>query len=129
VARSRDLAHLATVGGGGALLVAFAPALADWMQKILKLGLRFDAKLLQQPDALSLRLGELTAGWVMVIIAIGAAATALAVGASLASGGWNFTMKPMAPQFSKLNPLSGLGRMFSSDHLATVGKACLLALL
>ena len=129
VARSRDLAHLATVGGGGALLVAFAPALADWMQKILKLGLRFDAQLLQRPDVLTARLGELTLGWLLVVAMIGAVATVLAIGAGLAAGGWNFTMKPMAPKFSKLNPLSGIGRMFSGDHLATVGKACGLALL
>jgi flagellar biosynthesis protein FlhB len=129
VARSRDLAHLATVGGGGAVLVAFAPALADWMQAILKLGLRFDAQLLQRPDVLTARLGELTLSWLLVVGIIGAVGTVLALGAGLAAGGWNFTMKPMAPKFSKLDPLSGIGRMFSGDHLATVGKACLLAVL
>ncbi|NRF70304.1 flagellar biosynthesis protein FlhB [Aquincola sp. S2] len=129
VARSRDLAHLAMVGGGGALLVAFAPALAGWMQKILALGLRFDAKLLTQPDVLTHRLGELAAGWLLVLLVIGGVGLALAIGSGVAAGGWNFTMKPLAPKFDKLNPLTGIGRMFSADHLSQVGKACLLALL
>lgn len=129
VARSRDLAHLATVGGGGAVLVAFAPALAGWMQKILARGLRFDAQLLQRSDAMTARLAELVGGWMVVLGAIGAVGLGLALAAGLAAGGWNFTLKPMAPRFDKLNPLSGIGRMFSSDHLATVGKACLLAVL
>lgn len=129
VARSRDLAHLATVGGGGAVLVAFAPALAGWMQKILARGLRFDAQLLQRSDAMTARLAELVGGWMVVLGAIGAVGLGLALAAGLAAGGWNFTLKPMAPRFDKLNPLSGIGRMFSGDHLATVGKACLLAVL
>jgi flagellar biosynthetic protein FlhB len=44
VARSRDLAHLAIVGGGGALLVASAPALGDWLTRLLATALRFDAR-------------------------------------------------------------------------------------
>nr|WP_284620173.1 flagellar biosynthesis protein FlhB [Rubrivivax pictus] len=129
VARSRDLAHLAIIGGGGAVLVAFAPALAGWMQKILALGLRFDAKLLMQPDLLTSRLSELAVGGLLVLLVIGAVGVALALGSGIASGGWNFTMKPLAPKFDKLNPLTGIGRMFSSDHLSQVGKACLLAVL
>lgn len=129
VARSRDLAHLAMVGGGGAILVAFAPALAGWMQKILARGLRFDAKLLSQPDALTNRLGELAAGWLMVLLVIGAVGIGLALVSGIAAGGWNFTLKPLAPNFGKLNPLSGIGRMFSMDHLSQVGKACVLAIL
>ncbi|MBI3368552.1 MAG: EscU/YscU/HrcU family type III secretion system export apparatus switch protein, partial [Burkholderiales bacterium] len=50
VARSRDLTHLAVVGGGGALLVALAPRLADWLQRVLVSGLHFDASLLAEPD-------------------------------------------------------------------------------
>jgi len=47
----------------------------------------------------------------------------------VASGGWNFTLKPLAPNFGKLNPLAGLGRMVSGQHLGDLAKACLLALL
>src|SRR5690606_11345138 len=37
-------------------------------------------------------------------------------------GGWLFSSKSLAPQFSRLNPLKGLGRLFSSNALAELGK-------
>ncbi|HSW05115.1 flagellar biosynthesis protein FlhB [Aquabacterium sp.] len=129
VARSRDLAHLAIVGGGGAVLVAFAPQLAEAMRKLLGTGLRFDAKMLAQPDVLTHRLAELTWAWLLILMPIGAVGIGLALASGIAAGGWNFTMKPLMPNFGKLNPLSGIGRMFSSEQFTQVGKACFLALL
>jgi len=129
VARSRDLAHLLVVGGGGALLAALMPRLADWLGRLLSTGLRFDAQLLAEPDAMVRRLSELTWAWLVVLLPLGALGLALAAGASVASGGWNFTFKPMAPNFGKLNPLAGLGRMVSGQHLGDLAKACFLALL
>ena len=60
VARSRDLAHLLVVGGGGALLAAVVPMLGDWLHRLLVTGLRFDARFLARDDAMTTRLGELT---------------------------------------------------------------------
>ena len=129
VARSRDLAHLMVVGAGGALLVLLLPQLGAWLSGILRTGLRFDANLLAQPGVLTHRLAELTAAWLAVLLPLGGLSLALAFGASLASGGWNFTFKPLAPNFGKLNPLAGLGRMVGGHHLGDLAKACGLALL
>ena len=129
VARSRDLAHLLVVGGGGALLAAVVPMLGDWLARLLVTGLRFDASFLARDDAMTTRLGELTGAWMMVLLPLGGASLALALGASLASGGWNFTLKPLLPNFGKLNPLAGLGRMVSGQHLGDLAKASLLSLL
>jgi len=129
VARSRDLAHLAVVGGCGAALVMAMPQLGDWLLRILAAGLRFDAQLLAREDVLTGRLAELTWGWVMVLLPLGGVSLAMALGAGLAVGGWNFTWKPLQPNFGKLNPISGLGQMFSGQRLGDLGKACLLSLL
>jgi flagellar biosynthetic protein FlhB len=129
VARSRDLAHLMVVGAGGALLVVMLPRLGHWLQAILATGLRFDAALLAQPGVLTQRLADLSWAWLAVLLPLGAASIALALGASLASGGWNFTLQPLTPNFGKLNPLAGLARMLGGQHLGDLAKACLLALL
>ena len=129
VARSRDLAHLMVVGAGGALLVLQMPRLGDWLARLLATGLQFDAALLAQPGVLTQRLASLSWAWLAVLLPLGAASLALALGASLASGGWNFTLKPLMPNFGKLNPLTGLGRMVSGQHLGDLTKACGLALL
>ena len=127
VPRSRDLSHFAVVALGGAALVAAAPALTGWLRHLLESGLRFDAALLARPDALTRRLGELALGAALPVLGFGLLVLALTVAAALASGGWNFTLKPLAPKFGKLDPLSGLGRMFSRAHLGDTLKACLLA--
>ena len=129
VARSRDLAHLAVVGAGGALLVLLMPRLGDWLQRILTTGLRFDAHLLAQPGLLTQRLADLSWAWMMVLLPLGAVSASLALAAALAAGGWNFTLKPLVPDFSKLDPLAGLARMVAGQHLGDLAKACGLALL
>ncbi|MEO8019903.1 MAG: flagellar biosynthesis protein FlhB [Pseudomonadota bacterium] len=45
-----------------------------------------------------------------------------ALAAPLAIGGWNFSGQALMPQFSKLNPASGLGRMFSARGAVELGK-------
>ncbi len=129
VARSRDLAHLLVVGAGGAILVAVLPQLGSWLQRILATGLQFDAQMLAQPGVLTQRLATLSWAWLAVLLPLGAVSAALALGASLASGGWNFTWQPLAPNFGKLNPLTGLVRMVSGQHLGDLTKACGLSLL
>ncbi|MEN9891863.1 MAG: type secretion protein [Pseudomonadota bacterium] len=128
VARSRDLGHLAVVGGGGAALALFAPRLTDAMTTLMAGALRFDAALLAEPDAMQGRLLAVTLVLVPILLVLGAIATTLAIGANLAAGGWNFTWKPLMPNFGKLDPISGLGRMVSGAHLGELIKACVLAL-
>ena len=129
VARSRDLTHLMVVGAGGALLVLLMPRLGDWLSRLLRSGLQFDARMLANPGVLTERLGQLGWAWMMVLLPLGAISLALALAAALASGGWNFTFKPLVPNFGKLNPLAGLGRMVGGQHLGDLAKACGLALL
>ena len=108
VARSRDLAHLLVVGGGGALLAAGVPMLGDWLHRLLVTGLRFDARLLARDDAMTNRLAELTWAWMMVLLPLGAASLALALGASLASGGWNLP-QAAAAKLRQVEPADGPG--------------------
>lgn len=43
--------------------------------------------------------------------------------APLAMGGWLFSSKSFMPDFTRLSPLQGLGRMFSSQSLVELAKA------
>ena len=38
-------------------------------------------------------------------------------------GGWVFSFKPLLPDFSRVNPVKGLGRLFSTPSLAEIVKA------
>ena len=129
VARSRDLGHFAAVAGGGALLVATAPLVSGWLKQTLMLGLQFDVAALQRPGFMGERLQELTIAMLWVVLPMGAVMMAAAVAGSLAISGWNWTFKPLVPNFGKLNPLTGLPRLLSKDQLIDTLKASGLALI
>ena len=47
----------------------------------------------------------------------------VAVFSPLLLNGWLFTLTPLQPNFGKLNPLNGIGRMFSINSLMELAKA------
>jgi flagellar biosynthetic protein FlhB len=59
---------------------------------------------------------------IVIILPILGATFLAALAAPLAIGGWNFSGQALAPQFGKLNPASGLGRMFSARGWVELGK-------
>lgn len=128
VARSRDLGHLLMMAGGGLALLAAAPALSDWTERLLRVGLRFDSQSINRPELMVERLASMVMDSTLVVAMIGAVAVVLALAGGLGSGGWNWSFKAIEPKASKLNPLNGLGQMFSGQQLAVTGKTCLLAL-
>ena len=129
LARSRDLGHFLALGAGVALLAAFAPELTRWLSHTLAEALRLDLRQASDPHAMGERLVALGVLLLTVLLPLGAVAAALAALTVVLGGGWNFTMKPLEPKFEKLNPIAGIGRLFSLQHLTEAGKACLLALL
>ncbi|KPF50892.1 flagellar biosynthetic protein FlhB [beta proteobacterium AAP121] len=129
VARSRDLGHFAALGGAVALLAALAPVLSNWMSELVTQGLRFDAANVQNPSRMVERLGEQTLSMLVVLVPLFGVMVAVALASGLLAGGWNFTMKALEPKFDKLNPISGLGRVFSVDQMTQTLKASFLSLL
>lgn len=127
VARSRDLGHLAALGGGLALILAAAEPLTGWLGEMLAGALRFDADAVARPAAMGERLVALVAKMLVTVLPLGAAIAVTAALAAVLAGGWNFTLKPIQPNLAKLDPIAGLGRMWSRQHLVDTLKACLLA--
>jgi flagellar biosynthetic protein FlhB len=128
VARSRDLGHFAALFAASLALVAVAPQLTGWLQRLLARGLIFDAATVSQPERMADRLAVF--GWEMLlfVLPMGLLMMAVGVAASVACGGWNFSWKAMEPKFSKLDPISGIARLFAASQIGMTLKACLLAL-
>ena len=129
IARSRDLGHFAALAVGGAALVAASPWAARWLQQGLDRALRFDASAVARPELMLERLAELSSTLLWMVLPPGLLMSFVAVCVALAGGGWNWTLKPMLPKFAMLNPLAGIGRLFSKAQLLDALKACVLALL
>ncbi len=129
VARSRDLGHLGALGAGVALVAFFAPEFADATSRLLQGGLRFDAATLAQPASMVQRLADLGGQMLQLLAPLFVVVLLVAIAAGVLAGGWNFTLKPLQPKFSKINPFTGIVRVFSGGQLTDTLKACLLALL
>ena len=125
-ARSRDLSHLAILGTGAACLLVFTPQMFDQLLRAMEQQLRFDATTVQATGSkLTPLQGMSVVGLVasaVFSIVISAAALLSAIGA----GGWVFSFKPITPQFSRLNPISGLANLFSKQQMANVAKMVLM---
>jgi flagellar biosynthesis protein FlhB len=129
VARSRDLGHFAAITACVALVVSMAPEATELMTRILRDGLSFDASFVAHPEAMGERLLVLAMQMLRVLGPLFAVMVGVGLAASVAVGGFNFTTQPMMPDFSKLNPIKGLGRLVGLDQLTQTLKSCLLAIL
>ena len=127
--RSQDLGHFAAVAAGGSVLVALAPQLVGWLKQLLAEALRFDLQAVTHTGFMSERLVELALKLLVVVIPLGLLMAAVALGSSMAIGGWNFSMKAMAPKFDKFNPITGIPRLFAKQQLINALKSVFLALL
>jgi flagellar biosynthetic protein FlhB len=117
-ARSRDLAHLAILGTGAVVLLVGAPALTDHLQRAIERQLAFNAATVLAPASMFARLQDMA--WIgLLASALFAALTGgAAVLSAIGAGGWVFSFKPITPQFNRLNPLTGVGNLFTKQQFA-----------
>jgi len=123
VPRSRELVSAAGVGIGVLTLITVAGSLGAGAAEWMRAGLSFDASLLRDPAALGLRFGAMGEQALKLIAPLLFAAVVAAMVAPVALGGWNLSVKALKPDFSRSNPLKGLGRMFSSQAAMELFKA------
>jgi flagellar biosynthesis protein FlhB len=125
VPRSRELTNFATMIGGSATLVAISGSLAARMSQMMRHGLSIDPQSLRNPDGMLTSLGEACVSAVIALLPVFGTVIALVFLASVLLGGWNFSMQAMAPDFSRLSPLSGIKRLFGLRGASELGKALL----
>ncbi|KRB93351.1 flagellar biosynthesis protein FlhB [Noviherbaspirillum sp. Root189] len=123
VPRSRELATCTILLAGGLGLLFTGEGMVRRLNSMLVSGLSFERERAFDFDLLLMHLG---ASAVDVLIAMAPFAGLLilvALGSPMLIGGWLFTAKSLMPNFGRLNPMSGLGNMFSVRALVELGKA------
>lgn len=129
VARSRELATCLVLAGGALALWWSGPDLANKFLSLVRAGLTIDGRSATDTAAMGQRLANLASQALVTSLPILASLLVASLTAPLAVGGWMFSFKALAPAWSRLNPLSGLGRIFSLEGLAELGKAIAKSLL
>jgi flagellar biosynthetic protein FlhB len=128
VPRSRDLAHFAAMGIAAALMFTAMPTVVEFVRRLLAEGLTFDRAAVLSPQLAGEHALGLFTRSLFVVVPLGLLMMAAGVGANLALGGWNFTTKTLQPDFGRMNPIAGLGRLFDKSHLVGTFKAIALAI-
>jgi flagellar biosynthetic protein FlhB len=118
--RSRELVSLGLVGGGVLGISLLGPALAEFLGQSMRAALQQGVHPL--PDRLPAVLGKALGTAVLAVLPLVAMLAAIATGASIAVGGWNFTLRCVEWRAERVDPLKGLGRLFSSQGLVETAK-------
>ena len=122
IARSKELGNLAVLGGGALVMMALLPMGFDALRTALAFQLRFDSSSLKQPGQMLERLMAAFSSGLSIYLPLGAGMLVLAVGVAIASGSWAISTKPISPDLKHLNPLEGIGRLFSKQQLFETAK-------
>lgn len=123
VARSRELSTFTVLMAGGAGVWLMGSALANQLISLIREGLTLDTGLAFNADQLLPRLHDLSMATLLTFLPLLGLLLAVAAFSPLLLNGWLFTLKPLQPNLGKLNPLTGIGRMFSVNSLMELAKA------
>lgn len=123
VARSRELGSVVVMLFGALGLIFFGGMLLDACRDVFQLNFSVDREALMDPDVGMHKLLESGQRVVMALIPFFIVLALSAIFIPPMVGGFNFSMQALAPKLSKLNPLSGLKRMFSAQSLMELGKS------
>ena len=121
--RSADLSAAAVLlAAGGALQVA-GGRLGGELLRLMRSGLEIEREQALDPALATDALHSAALHGALACAPVLAMTLAAALVAPVALGGWNLSFKVLAPDFTRLNPVAGFGRMFSARGAVELLKA------
>ncbi|MCX2780092.1 flagellar biosynthesis protein FlhB [Microbulbifer thermotolerans] len=129
VARSRELATVMLLGAGVGGLWALGPHLFSRVGLVMEQSFLFERREAFDSTAMIASAADLGARMLTGLLPLFVLLAAVALAAPNLLGGFLISAKSLKPQFSKLNPIKGLKRQFSSQALAELAKAIAKSLL
>jgi flagellar biosynthetic protein FlhB len=129
VPRSREFNTFFMMIAAGASFMILGPGIIRGLQEILTDSLTPErAKIFDPKMMLAVVQEQLLEGlWVITPFAL--VMIVVAISSSLIIGGWNFSIKAMAPKPSKMNPITGIKRLLGVKGLIELAKAIAKVLL
>ena len=126
VVRSPDMTGGLVLGLGSIMLAVGGAFWSDSLMQVTRHILRQMAKTTPMTTGQwSYTLMDVGTVIFSLVVPLGLALMVAGVGAHLAVTGLLFTTKPLVPNLSKLNPMTGFQRLFNKDKLVELGKSLL----
>jgi len=123
VARSRELSTFAVLLAGGGVLWFLGAYFTQHLVQMLRGGLVLNHEMVFDSAMMVPRLYEISMDALITFSPFLLAVMIAAAFSPLLLNGWLFSVSALQPKFSKLNPIAGIGRMFSSTSLVELVKA------
>ncbi len=122
-ARSRELATMAVLMAGAAGLLMFGASLGAALEAIMRDSFVLERSAIYDTRHMSVQLIASTKEAALALSPILILLLVAAIIGSVGIGGLLFSTKAIAPKLSRMNPIKGLGRMFSLRSLIELVKA------
>lgn len=128
VPQSRELSTFLVTVTGAATLWLLGNWMAGRMAGIVRNGFAFDRATVFDHALMLDVLNRMLSGALLTLMPLFLALLIAAVAAPVLLGGLVFAPKALGPNFGRMNPIQGIGRMFSVHGLAEMVKAILKSL-
>ncbi len=125
VARSRELNTMAVTLAGAISLVIMSEHFEEGLRALMADNFSLKRDDLYDPMAMLVHLSDALHDALWMLAPFFLILIAIAVLASVSLGGLAFSMQALAPKFNKLNPITGMKRVFSLKGLMELVKALL----
>ena len=129
VPRSRELANLAVLGMTALAMLAMASSIGRAAQGWLRGALTFEPGLLGNPDQLAGHFARLLAGLMVPFLPVLGVALLACLVSPAVMGGLRWANKSLQPDFKRLNPASGLKRIYGKEGFAELLRSLLRVVL
>jgi flagellar biosynthesis protein FlhB len=131
VPRSRELATVTVLFTAGMVLLMMGGHLNQALKTSMSAGLSFDRAAAYDPAVLLVKITDNVYTLLVAFAPFALILLVVAIAAPILIGGWVFSGKALVPQFSRLNPMRGLGNLFSStsaiELIKSIAKTVLVA--
>lgn len=123
VVRAHAVAGAAVLVVGAGVVAIAGAKLADLLQSSLIHGLALEAEDMREPSRMLAAAAQIAWPGLLILAPFLLLLAAVGLIADLLVGGWVVSARPVTPDFSRINPLKGFGRLFSRAALAEIVKA------
>jgi flagellar biosynthetic protein FlhB len=131
VPRSRELATCTVLFAAGLSLLMMGNHLNQALKSVMSTGLHFDRTLAFEPVVLLMKISEMIYTLLLAFAPFALILLVVAIASPVLIGGWVFSGKAFVPHFNRLNPMQGIGNMFSKNSaielIKSIAKTLLVA--
>lgn len=117
IPRSRELNTFVALMTGSVMLIFTGKSITKGLSELMRQQLSLSREVIYDAASPVIFFEQVLLDGILLIFPLAIPLVIVALLTPMMMGGWNFTTESMVPKFSKMNPLSGLKRMFGVQGL------------